>query len=210
MDVTSTQSAIWFAEHKLRGLIVGRGMKPGRAIRRLFNTSDEETQALASLWVDGEFAVVLGDSEELFVAAYDAVRSCMHRKGALCHAAYSPHGVGIACVAIDGQITARTLVRGGNFVRTYGVSSFALAVFCRVIAGLTQHPDWCDFDPSVRALVAYELSAEKRKIPREVPLWSEHGETRYYLQIPSARVSVWREEVIFRPYVDIWPQEDHV
>lgn len=104
---------IWWIEHQIRGLTQGRRMRPGKAIRRLFSTSDEKTCALARLWNGADFGVEVSAEEPAWVGAYSEIRSCMQGYGALCFRAYSRHGVSIITARRDGKYVARALTVGG-------------------------------------------------------------------------------------------------
>lgn len=147
----------YWIEHQVRGLVNGRGMRPSRAIARVLGLSNPETiKALAALWRDGEFAVTIGDSRELFVAAYEQVRSCMQGKGDLCWRAYSKHSTNLAVVTIGGQIKARALVRDSAYNTAYGELSWALKIFLSVVCQYDDRPLFPDCTPQVTQRVQRE------------------------------------------------------
>lgn len=133
------QEKIWCIEHQIRTLTKGRGMRPGKAIRRVLGTTDAQTQALAGLWLDGSFGVAIGADPSLFKAGYDHVRSCMQGHGDVCHASYTPHGVTIATAMVGWRIVvARSLVYepGKIYIKAYGEQSFALQTLLEIVCGL--------------------------------------------------------------------------
>ena len=132
---------IWWIEHKIRALTHGRGMRPGKAIRRLFSSSDEKTGALARLWNGSDFGVEVSAEEKAWVGAYSDIKSCMQGYGAMCHRAYSRHGVSIITVHRDGKYVARALTVGGRFPQAYGEESFALEALLEIL-GFEKSPAW--------------------------------------------------------------------
>lgn len=145
-------------------------MRPGKAIRRLFGTTDEQTGALAGLWQDGGFAVEASGDASMFVEAYASVRSCMQGQGALCHRAYARHGVQIIVARREGVVTARCLTVGGKFPKAYGYDSFALEVLLTRLVGLEKSGKWFSnsFKPEdIRVVVAPgQWVREEVKFPR--------------------------------------------
>ena len=139
---------IWWIEHQIRSLTQGRGMRPGKAIRRLFSTSDEKTGALARLWNGTDFGVEVSAEEPAWVGAYSEIRSCMQGYGALCFRAYSRHGVSIITTKRDGKYVARALTVGGRYPQAYGEESFALEALLEIV-GLEKTPGWFEgaFEP---------------------------------------------------------------
>ena len=215
------QARVWWAEHRLRPLILGRGMRPGRAIKRAFGVDDDATQALAHLWAGDEFAgVEFGDSPELFERAYSDVRSCMQGHGRECHAAYTPHGVGLAVIRQAGRVVARALVypEGGIHVRAYGEWAFALEALLQHVCGLRRGSLLEFFPESAFVVWGWGTVARQTIIPaiyRHVLTLQEFAEgSEWYYSIPedemelvtpgfrsSIRTSRERKE-IFKPYVD--------
>lgn len=163
---------VYWVEHRVRNLISGRGMRPSRAIARVLGLTDpEQIKALAALWHDGEFAVTIGDSRELFVAAYEQVRSCMQGKGELCWRAYSKHGTDLAVVTIGGQIHARALVRDSAYNTVYGELSWALKVFLSVVCQYDERPLFPDCTPQVTQRVRREYETKVGNYGPWFTLW---------------------------------------
>ncbi len=139
---------IWWIEHQIRSLTQGRGMRPGKAIRRLFSVSDDKTGALARLWNGTDFGVEFSAEESAWIGAYSDIKSCMQGRGAMCHRAYSRHGVSIITAQRDGKYVARALTVGGRFPQAYGEASFALEALLEIV-GFEKSPAWFEgaFDP---------------------------------------------------------------
>lgn len=162
----------YWIEHQVRNLINGRGMRPSRAIARVLGLTDpEQIKALAALWCGDEFAVTIGDSRELFVAAYAQVRSCMQGKGALCWCAYSKHATSLAVVTIGGQIKARALVRDSAYNTAYGELSWALKIFLSVVCQYDDRPLFPDCTPQVTQRVRREYETKVGHYGRWFTLW---------------------------------------
>lgn len=139
---------IWWIEHQIRSLTQGRRMRPGKAIRRLFSTSDDKTGALARLWNGTDFGVEVRAEESAWIGAYSDIKSCMQGRGAMCHRAYSRHGVSIITAQRDGKYVARALTVGGRFPQAYGEASFALEALLEIV-GFEKSPAWFEgaFEP---------------------------------------------------------------
>lgn len=222
--MSQCQEKVWWVEHQIRSLTKLRGMRCGKAIRRVLNTTDEETQALAGLWGDGEFSVVFGDTSELFSAAYTQIRSCMQGRGELCHRAYTPHGVGIAVSYRDGEITARGLHHAGMYNKTYGQGSYALSVFFEKIAGIKFSTKWIDDETAEKCLVTETYQYQEKvvitgrtliravKASEYKPEIAKHLEKETNVEYPGY-VFLYKPEkvgfvvrtatrIVFKPYID--------
>lgn len=213
---------IWWVEHQIRQLVYGRGMRPGKAIRRLYpELVDSAVQSLVGAWHADEFGVTIGDTKALFVAAYDEVSSCMRGQGDMCHAAYTPHGVQLAVMVRDSRIVARSLVwespEGPAFVRCYGaewhrlqavleLAGFRAATLAHMSGKIVVRA-WCDVRETMRweerrtSCSPEQKAALEAKGFKKVPYSSEWF-TEYYRE---RRATVTRrvQMDVFRPYVDL-------
>ena len=210
MLIDELQSRVWWAEHKLRSLILGRGMRPGRAIKRVFGAGDDATHALAQLWAGDEFAgVEFGDTIELFERAYSDVRSCMQGHGRECHAAYTPHGVGLAVIRRADRIVARALVypKGGIHVKAYGELAYALEALLQHVCGL-RRGSLLEFFPE-SAFVVWGWKSVKREI--EVPAVYRHIHTGRELAVGTVRFNLtpFNELELVRPGYAFTPRIVH-
>lgn len=217
------QEKIWWLEHQIRELTSGRGMRPGKAIRRLFGEA-ADLKALTSAWTGGEFGVVLSDSKAAFEAGYGQVNSCMQGKGDLCWEAYSPHGVGIALMVRDGVVVARSLIwqspQGPAYVRCYGYAWFQLQAVLQ-LAGFRpatlRHieskivvTEWRTVTSEIEVTNMVTYIAESRKqsyLDRGYSILKSFnlaGSGMYYhMRLSKPLVVTRREKVeVFRPYVD--------
>lgn len=130
----------------VQALVKGRGMRPGRALRRVRpDLADDVVGAVARI-----FGRVRISSERAeFIGAYYAVRSCMQGRGEALHAFYARNGVEIAVARnAEGAIVARALVKGRRFCTTYGDEAFALAQWL-LLAGFEQTERWLGSAPLV-------------------------------------------------------------
>lgn len=223
------QEKIWWIEHQIRSLTKIRGMRVGKAIRRLFGTDDDTTGALSRLWDGEQFAVVVSDSAEVWAGAYEQIRSCMQSAGLLCHRAYGRHGVQIVAAIRGGRYTARALMVGGRFPKAYGDDSFALECLL-ALAGAEKSDEWFvgQFDPKDLAVAegrghwvreedgyfdewgALPSYAYKERVAQNPERFRVIEETSW----GALRVVEWRRPerrfvrryvppaVIFRPYLD--------
>lgn len=182
---------MWFIEHKIRALIDGRGMRPGRAIRRLYpRLSDAAVASLVACWQagEGEFGLITSETEpDLWVRAYDEIRSCMQGKGALCRRAYERHGVQVVALAdSQGRLRARCLVQqhadGLLYAAPqYGEYHYQLADVLRLIGVVVDEVDWFEGNP--RSLILYEDRREKREVVLPA------GWSKYHSRVPAGTVA---------------------
>ena len=166
---------IWWIEHQIRGLTQGRRMRPGKAIRRLFSTSDEKTSALVRLWNGSDFGVEVSAEEPAWVGAYSEIRSCMQGYGALCFRAYSRHGVSIITARRDGKYVARALTVGGRYPQAYGEESFALEALLEIIG----------FE-KVRAWFYGAFEPHELPVVRSPGRWVQHVSYSGEIQLPGS------------------------
>lgn len=208
---------IWWIEHQIRNM-TGRGMRPGRAIKRLFpDLSSGQVKSLAEAWQGKEFGLTIGESQTEFVAGYTYISSCMQGKGELCHAAYTPHGVRIAILWRDGVPVARSLIWENGYVRTYGSAHYQLEAVL-TLAGL----EWASLRhmwgkiavvERVKVLVRNVHLPELRRsvgYPTNFTFAENESRAKYYptgsyeVVRPATIVQVYRDEtrMVFAPYLD--------
>jgi hypothetical protein len=109
---------------KVKELVEKRGMRPGRAAKRINpNLSDEGVKAVHSFFEEGMMFEVSRD----FFAAYSEVYSCMQKHAGMVHDYYSQDpSMRVAVLKKGNQIVARTLIRNNKYVRAYGEYHFIL------------------------------------------------------------------------------------
>jgi len=145
-------------------LLSSRGMRPGRAARRVFGP-DADIDSLAEL-AGLEFNLA-GDVVS-FRKAYDDVRSCMQSRGADVHDFYAKLGVEVATLADEtGKVVARALVCENRYNTCYGVQHHVLEALL-LASGYHQCQQW--------------LGGAKVRLPKPTTVPVFHGvyETRGY------------------------------
>lgn len=130
-QVSILQDRLYFLEYKINKLVVGRRMRPGKAVKKVFPFyNDDRVQALTLLWDCrlNRFSVSFGCDEALWEKAYTDVRSCMKGFGADCCASYSRVGGVLAVCGFDKEFSGRAIVWNNTYNRFYGPDGHKLAV----------------------------------------------------------------------------------
>lgn len=203
------QEKIWFAEYK----VLKSRAKPGKTIRRMWpDATDAQVQDLCGYFC-GDFDVEITSDKNVWIDAYQCIRSCMQNKGELCERAYSPHGVQIAVMRDkSGGIVARMLVRDGKANAAYGSQAHTLIAALTMLGGVTLCSAWLDDvyhdEIAVTGEVVWaELCVDVwETIPtyHSYPAhWCMPGYATYsHKRVGTKSLSVKRQGVVFRPYLD--------
>ena len=171
------QERLNWAEEPIRQLTKGRGMRVGRALRRLYPEESADTiGALARLWdpVSHSFRVTVATTQDEWETAYASVRSCMSQHAGLMADAYQPHGVQLVyAMGPENVPSARILIGASGLAapKAYGVASHSLSELLRVVLGIQQSDDWLDGvqDISVRKFTRRKISQSIMEIIAEKP-----------------------------------------
>jgi hypothetical protein len=170
---------IEIGEYNVHRLMRERGMKVGRAIRRLHpDITDGEVQDLATFVTDS-LTVEVGDSEELFVAAYKAIKSCMYYRGVLAYKAYARHGIKIAVLRdANNTIIGRCLVNAVNDKANlcYGIGHGLLRAALKVWGGIDFTPMWVK--PELDVTVKFAVRTVQVETRYDAPCYTYKQEWR--------------------------------